>query len=108
MATDASTPSYYLPQRTLHTPQPISSLSFGLDGRIFAGSCRLESCFTLKPLNVKVLTDDGSLRVYHVSSTRVLKAIRGIGSEIVSVASLQRSGADIGDVWIACGRRVRS
>jgi hypothetical protein len=36
----------------------------------------------------------------------VLKAVRGIGSEIESLALAHRTGADNDDVWIATGQKV--
>jgi hypothetical protein len=50
--------------------------------------------------------DDGTLRIYHPSSHKVLKAIRGFGSEILSVASSKGTQGDLGTVWLASGRCV--
>jgi len=40
----------------------------------------------------------GSVRLYHSDSPMVLKAVRGIGSEIESLALAHRTGADNDDV----------
>lgn len=53
-----------------------------------------------------LLSDDGTLRVYDLSSSKVLKAVRGLGSEVSAIACFKRTGSDLRDVWLACGRRV--
>ncbi|KAK0498629.1 WD40-repeat-containing domain protein [Armillaria luteobubalina] len=78
----------YSPVRTLYTPAHVSSLAFGHSGHVFAGC------------------DDGTLRVYDLSTFKVLKAIRGLGSEVSSIVCVKRPGSDLRDVWIACGTRV--
>ncbi len=51
--------------------------------------------------------DDGTLRVYSLSGQRnVLKAVRGLGSEVSSIACIPGAGSKIPDVWLACGTRV--
>ncbi|TFK42297.1 WD40-repeat-containing domain protein [Crucibulum laeve] len=78
----------YSLHKTLLTPAHISSLAFGHAGHLFAGS------------------DDGSLRVYDLSSFKVLKAIRGLESEVSSIICVKRPGSELRDAWIACGRRI--
>ncbi|KAJ7273297.1 WD40-repeat-containing domain protein [Mycena rebaudengoi] len=82
-------PSYHVSQ-SLHTPSPISAIAFGHSGHLFAGS------------------DDGSMRVYDLSSFKVCRAISGLGNEISSVVCFKRPGADLRDVWLACGRKAFS
>ena len=52
------------------------------------------------------VTDDGSLRVYDLSSFKVLKAIRGLGAEVSSVICVKRPGSELRDAWIAHGQKV--
>ncbi|KAJ7905683.1 WD40-repeat-containing domain protein [Mycena olivaceomarginata] len=82
-------PDYRL-NHALHTPAPISTLTFGNSGHLFAGS------------------DDGSLRVYDLSSFKVCKAIRGLPAEISSVCCFKRPGSHLRDIWLACGRQAYS
>ncbi|KAF8212059.1 hypothetical protein K438DRAFT_1902897 [Mycena galopus ATCC 62051] len=53
-------------------------------------------------------SDDGSLRVYELSSLKVCKAIRGLPTEISSVCCFKRPGSHLRDVWLACGRQAYS
>ncbi|KIM48722.1 hypothetical protein M413DRAFT_15055 [Hebeloma cylindrosporum] len=78
----------FILQKSLSTPSHISSLTFGHAGHLFAGS------------------DDGSLRVYDLSSFKVLKAIRGLGAEVSSVVCVKRPGSELRDAWIAHGHKV--
>ncbi|KAJ7087873.1 WD40-repeat-containing domain protein [Mycena epipterygia] len=82
-----SVPKYRL-YHTLHTPCPISAIAFGHSGHLFAGS------------------DDGSLRVYDLSSFKVCRAVSGLPAEISSIACFKRPGSDLRDVWLACGRQA--
>ncbi|KAG5642878.1 hypothetical protein DXG03_001920 [Asterophora parasitica] len=50
--------------------------------------------------------DDGSLRVYDLSTFKVIKAVRGLGAEVSSLACVKRPGSELRDVWLASGRRV--
>ena len=52
------------------------------------------------------VTDDGSLRVYDLSSFKVLKAIRGLGADVSSVICVKRPGSELRDAWIAHGQKV--
>lgn len=79
---------FYALQRTLQTPSHITSLAFGHAGHLFAGS------------------EDGILRVYDLSSFKVLKAIRGLGAEVSSIICVKRPGSELRDAWLACGTRV--
>ncbi|KIK59606.1 hypothetical protein GYMLUDRAFT_169355 [Collybiopsis luxurians FD-317 M1] len=74
--------------KSLNTPAPISSLEFGHAGHIFAGS------------------RDGTLRLYDLSSFKVLKAVRGLKDEISSIACLKRPETELRDAWVACGNHV--
>jgi hypothetical protein len=60
------------------------------------------------PRAILRVSDDGSLRVYGQSSLKVLKAVRGLGSEISSVVPVNTTQKEIGDVWLACGQCVRA
>ncbi|KAJ3760327.1 WD40-repeat-containing domain protein [Lentinula raphanica] len=74
--------------RTLTTPAPISALQFGHAGHVYAGS------------------GDGTLRVYDLSSYKVLKAVRGLKNEVSSIACLKRPGSETRDAWVACGHQI--
>jgi hypothetical protein len=50
--------------------------------------------------------DDGTLRVYHQSGSRVLKAISGLVLEISSIVASTTNDGNMGTVWLACGRQV--
>ncbi|KAJ4487736.1 WD40-repeat-containing domain protein [Lentinula aciculospora] len=78
----------YIVSKALNTPAPISSLEFGHAGHLFAGS------------------DDGTLRVYDLSSFKVLKAVRGLKNEVSSIACFKRAGSELRDAWIACGNQI--
>ncbi|KAJ6597055.1 WD40-repeat-containing domain protein [Mycena vulgaris] len=80
-------PNYRL-DHTLQTPSPISAIAFGHSGHLFAGS------------------DDGSLRVYDLSSFKVCRAVSGLPNEISSIACFKRPGSDLRDVWLASGRHA--
>lgn len=53
------------------------------------------------------ILDDGILRVYDLSSFKVLKAIRGLKNEVSSIACFKRPGSELRDAWIACGSNVQ-
>ena len=53
-----------------------------------------------------IVTDDGSLRLYNLPETKVCKAVRGLGSDISSIAWAHSSGTEIGNVWVAAGQKV--
>ncbi|KAI0273585.1 WD40-repeat-containing domain protein [Gloeopeniophorella convolvens] len=86
MSSDLRSPQLAI-QYTLRTPAHVSALFYTHNGALIVGS------------------DDGSLRFYQPPATKVVKAIRGLGSEVSSVAGLRSS---LGDccVWVACGTSV--
>lgn len=75
-------------EKTFTTPAHISSLAFGHPGQLYAGS------------------DDGSLRVYDLSTFKVLKAVRGLGNEVSSIICIKRPGSELRDAWVAHGKRI--
>lgn len=79
---------WYTLQRSLQTPAHISCLALGHAGHLFAASA------------------DGSLRVYDLSSLKVIKAVRGLGAEVSSIVCVKRTGSELRDAWLACGSRV--
>ncbi|PPQ63258.1 hypothetical protein CVT24_006783 [Panaeolus cyanescens] len=81
-------PMKFVCSKVLTLPAHVSSLSLGHAGHLFAGS------------------DDGSLRVYDLSSYKVLKAIKGVGSEISSIICTKRPGTELRDAWIAHGHQI--
>jgi hypothetical protein len=58
-------------------------------------------------LRLTPLEDDGSIRLYRLPDTKVVKAIRGLGSEISSIAVMAPKSGGFGDMWVACGNSVR-
>jgi WD40 repeat protein len=52
-------------------------------------------------------SDDGSIRLYRLPDTKVVKAIRGLGSEISSIAVIAPKSGGFGDMWVACGNSVK-
>jgi hypothetical protein len=50
--------------------------------------------------------DDGSLRLYCPPDTKVVRAIRGLDSEVSSVISVTPNNGGFGHVWVACGTSV--
>ncbi|KAG6805643.1 hypothetical protein H0H93_004366, partial [Arthromyces matolae] len=52
--------------------------------------------------------DDGSVRVYDLSSFKVVKAVRGLSEEVSSLLCVKRPGSELRDVWLASGRRMDS
>lgn len=53
-----------------------------------------------------IVSDDGSLRIYDLSSYKVVKAVRAIGSEVSSIVCIKRPGSELRDAWVAHGQRV--
>lgn len=96
---------HYRLTHTLSTPSPISSISFGHSNHIFAGSGALRGRDS-SPAQTREFIDDGSLRVYDLSSFKVCRAVSGLPTEISSVCCFKRPGSDLRDVWLACGRYV--
>ncbi|KAI0054020.1 WD40 repeat-like protein [Auriscalpium vulgare] len=83
----SSPPPSQTPPTILHTlqvPSPVSALEFTPAGSLLVGS------------------DDGTLRIYDLPDTKVLKAVRKLGAEISSVACV----GDTGHLWLAGGRRI--
>ncbi|KAF5389952.1 hypothetical protein D9757_003629 [Collybiopsis confluens] len=78
----------YSTSRILNTPAPVSALEFPHAGHLFVGSY------------------DGTLRLYDLSSFKVIRAVRGLKDEISSIASTKRPGTNLRDVWVACGNSV--
>lgn len=50
--------------------------------------------------------DNGDLRVYDLSSFKVLRAVKGNGNMISSIVCVKRSGSDFRDAWVASGKQV--
>ncbi|KAJ7174017.1 WD40-repeat-containing domain protein, partial [Mycena crocata] len=86
----------YRLNHTLNTPSPISALAFGHS-----------SHSTFRGLT-DALADDGSLRVYDLSSFKVCRAVSGLPAEISSIVCFKRPGSDLRDVWLACGNQALS
>ncbi|KAH8106795.1 WD40 repeat-like protein [Cristinia sonorae] len=80
--------SCYTVHDTIRLPAASSSVCFGSEDLLTVGSV------------------DGSLRLYHLPSPRVIKAVRQLGDEVSSAAWSKLYDADHGVVWIASGRKV--
>ncbi|KAH9966624.1 WD40-repeat-containing domain protein [Russula dissimulans] len=76
-------------QHTLLIPAHVSALTYTQNGMLILGS------------------DDGSLRLYCPPDTKVVRAIRGLGSEVSSVASVTPTPGNFGHIWVACGRSLK-
>ncbi|KAF5358150.1 hypothetical protein D9756_001310 [Leucocoprinus leucothites] len=75
---------------SLTTPSTwqITALAFGHAGHLYAGS------------------DNGDLRVYDLSSFKVLRAVKGNGSMVSSIVCVKRPGSEFRDAWIASGKQI--
>lgn len=106
MDTFAPTETFTL-LKTLETPSHVSSLAFGHAGHLFAGSGEFLNhlAHEVNRLSGNLL-DDGSVRVYDLSSFKVVKAIRGLGAEVSSIVCFKRPGSELRDAWLGCGKRV--
>jgi len=51
-------------------------------------------------------SDDGSLRLFRPPDTKVVKAIRGLNTEISSVIAVTPNTGGFGHIWVACGSSV--
>lgn len=96
--------------KTLQIPAPVASLAFWHAGHVFVGSSELNLVSLLDAVGAYRVwaKDDGSLRVYDLSSFKVTKAIRGLGSEISSIVCFKTPASESSEAWIACGRHVRT
>ncbi|KAH9079368.1 WD40-repeat-containing domain protein [Lactarius deliciosus] len=81
-------PTYAL-QHTLFIPAHVSSLEYTQNETLILGS------------------DDGSIRLYRLPDTKVVKAIRGLGSEVSSIAVMAPRSGGFSDIWVACGSSVK-
>lgn len=52
------------------------------------------------------MKDDGSVRLYDLPETKVRKAVRGLGSDVSSIAWAHSLGTEIGNIWVAVGQKV--
>ncbi|PCH37860.1 hypothetical protein WOLCODRAFT_135884 [Wolfiporia cocos MD-104 SS10] len=53
-------------------------------------------------------SEDGCLRLYHLPSPRVVRAVKSIGSEISSIVSHQSKKSETSAIWLASGQRAYS
>ncbi|KAI6166955.1 WD40-repeat-containing domain protein [Pisolithus thermaeus] len=77
----------YASFKTLKIPAQVTCLAAGGTGQLLVGS------------------DDGSVRIYNLSSFKVVKAIRGLAS-VSSVFWQSQSASQRGCLWLASGRSV--
>jgi hypothetical protein len=79
------------PVTTIHLPAPVTSLAFGDNNDLYAGA------------------QDGSIRLFDLPGTTVVRALRGLKDEVASIVSAstpKKNGTR--QVWAACGNEVRS
>ncbi|KAI6022720.1 WD40 repeat-like protein [Pisolithus marmoratus] len=77
----------YISFKTLKIPAQVTCLAAGRAGQLLVGS------------------DDGSVRIYDLSTFKVVKAIRGLAS-VSSVAWQPQNASHPGCLWLASGRSV--
>ncbi|KAF9819787.1 hypothetical protein IEO21_01878 [Rhodonia placenta] len=77
-------------QCTINTPHAVSAVTFSSSGSLWVGS------------------DDGTLRLYELPAPKVVRAIKSLGSEIASIATLRSKDPQAGGLWIASGCRAFS
>ncbi|THH13865.1 hypothetical protein EW146_g6405 [Bondarzewia mesenterica] len=87
ISSDATTAPFL--QNILRVPPHVTAMSHASSNYLYAGS------------------GDGSVRIYRPPEIKVVKAIRGLGAEISSIACSKKKGSELG-VWLACGRRILS
>lgn len=100
------TMSTFTLQSTLNVPSQISSLALGHSYHLFAGSRQRFSC-PRSVLSADFCPEDGSLRVYDIVASKVVKAVRGLQGEVASIICLKRAGSELRDAWVAHGPSVR-
>lgn len=100
--------STYSLLKTLKTPSAVSSLAFGHAGHLFVGT-GIQSELSSKwgTFIFTFPSDDGILRVYDLSTFKVLKAIKNLGFEVSSIVCVKKRGSDLRDAWVASGTKVR-
>ncbi|KAI0707616.1 WD40 repeat-like protein [Earliella scabrosa] len=79
-----------IPYATIAVPAAISALALGPDNRLCVGSGRY----------------DGSVRWYHLPSTKVVRALKSLGDEISSIAWVTTKKNEPEAIWVGCGRRA--
>jgi hypothetical protein len=103
---DAHTPAFAL-QHTLLIPAQVSTLMYTQNGMLTLGSGELSSALVSRTrMHCLPSKDDGSLRLYCPPDTKVVRAIRGLDSEVSSVISVTPNNGDLGHIWAACGSSV--
>lgn len=90
--------------KILRIPSSVSSVAFGHAGHLFVGS-GIEINLS-KSVSCWLPSDDGSLRVYDLSTFKTIKAVRGLGAEVSSIICVKRAGSELRDAWLAHGSKV--
>jgi len=93
--------------RSLTTPSTwqFTALAFGHAGHLYAGSGTVIFFFHLYLCEDSKI-DNGDLRVYDLSSFKVLRAVKGNGNMVSSIVCVKRSGSEFRDAWVASGKQV--
>lgn len=89
----------------LRTPRPVTALTFASSNALSVGSGKLSFNFRLCNM-FNIAPDDGSVRLFSLPSTTVVRAIRALGSEITSLYWATPPTEDDGELWVACGKKV--
>ena len=97
----------YTRHSTLKTPRPVTALALASLDALSVGSGKLYPRLGSSS-RLSLVTDDGSVRLYTLPSTTVVRAIRALGSEITSISWAVAPEDDSGEIWIACGKKVGS
>jgi hypothetical protein len=62
--------------------------------------------FVMGSVTIFLGIDNGDLRVYDLSSFKVLKAVKGNGKMISAIVCMKRPGTEFRDAWITSGKQV--
>ena len=94
--------------RSVTTPSTwqFTALTFGHAGHLYAGSGTMIMAFFHLYLCEDSKIDNGDLRVYDLSSFKVLRAVKGNGNMISSIVCVKRPGSEFRDAWVASGKQV--
>lgn len=95
----------YIFHSVLRTPRPVTALAFASTDALSVGSGEPSFNSRVCPI-LNITPDDGSVRLYSLPSTAVVRAIRALGSEITSLCWATPPTKDDGELWVACGKKV--
>ena len=89
----------------IDVPSAVTALAMKQNGDLLVGSGAYSNATTFfKP--VEKISDDGTVRMYSQSSTRVARAVKSLGAEISSIRCPKPGGPQSGQWFCASGTRV--